>query len=91
VIQTGEASFTSETTMGQSTPWRTVREAASRALCGEKTIYAEVKAGRLRAARIGGRRDIRILDEWLDDWLVELMRTGGRACQSGLAMTEVWR
>jgi excisionase family DNA binding protein len=58
--------------MGQSdsTPWRTVREAAQRALCGEKLIYREVQAGRLRAARIGGRRDIRILDQWLDDRLI---------------------
>jgi excisionase family DNA binding protein len=52
------------------TPWRTVPEAARRAGVGDKTIYKEVRAGRLRAARIGGRRDIRILDDWLDDWLV---------------------
>jgi len=52
-----------------TTPWRTVQQVADRALCGPKLIYREVKAGRLRAARIGGRRDIRILDAWVDAWL----------------------
>jgi hypothetical protein len=28
-----------------------------------------VGAGRLRAARIGGRRALRFLPEWIDDWL----------------------
>jgi len=51
-------------------PWLTVPEAAQRARVGTKTIYAEVKAGRLRAARIGGRRDLRVLCTWVDDWLV---------------------
>ncbi len=51
-------------------PWLTPREAASRARVGTKVIYREVKAGRLRAARIGGRRDLRILEQWVDDWLV---------------------
>jgi excisionase family DNA binding protein len=54
-----------------STPWLTVREAAARARCGVKTIYREVEAGRLKAARIGGRRELRLLPEWIDDWLVQ--------------------
>ncbi len=48
----------------------TVREAAARARCGTKAIYREVAAGRLRAARIGGRRDLRMLAEWVDQWLL---------------------
>jgi excisionase family DNA binding protein len=52
-------------------PWLTVREAAGRARCGVKTIYREVRAGRLRAARIGGRRELRLLAEWIDEWLVD--------------------
>ena len=52
------------------TPWRTVTQAAARAQVGEKTIYREAKAGRLRHARVGGRRDIRFLDSWIDDWLI---------------------
>ena len=52
------------------TPWLTVREAAARARCGSKLIYREVRAGRLRAARVGGRRELRFLDQWIDEWLV---------------------
>jgi len=51
------------------TPWLTVREASARAKCGPKVIYSEVKASRLRAARIGGRRDLRFLASWIDAWL----------------------
>jgi excisionase family DNA binding protein len=51
------------------TPWLTVREAAGRAKCGVKTVYREVRAGRLRAARIGGRRELRLRPEWIDEWL----------------------
>lgn len=51
------------------TPWLTVNEAAERARCGIKTIYREVRAGRLKAARIGGRRELRLLPEWVDAWL----------------------
>jgi excisionase family DNA binding protein len=52
-----------------SSPWLTIREAAAYARCGVKLLYREVKAGRLRAARIGNRRDLRILQAWIDDWL----------------------
>jgi excisionase family DNA binding protein len=50
-------------------PWFTVAEAAQRARCGVKTVYREVQAGRLRAARIGGRRELRLRPEWVDAWL----------------------
>jgi excisionase family DNA binding protein len=55
-----------------TTPWRTVREIAARWRCGEKLVYREIAAGRLRAARIGGRRDYRILDEWADEALIRM-------------------
>lgn len=54
---------------GAESPWLTAAEAARRARCGVKVVYREVAAGRLRAARIGGRRDIRVLAAWVDDWL----------------------
>lgn len=54
-----------------SSPWLTVSQAADRARCGPKLIYREVRAGRLRAARIGGRRELRLLAEWVDHWLLE--------------------
>jgi hypothetical protein len=64
-----------ETTMDDNQPtttptrWRTVKQAAARALTGEKLIYREMKAGRIRHAKIGGRREIRTTDEWIDEWL----------------------
>jgi excisionase family DNA binding protein len=50
--------------------WITVDEAARRARCGIKLIYREVRAGRLRASRVGGRRELRLLGEWVDEWPV---------------------
>ncbi len=54
---------------GPLSPWLTVKEAAERARCGIKTIYREVKAHRLKAARVGGRRELRFRPEWIDAWL----------------------
>ena len=54
---------------GSRSPWLTVKEAADRARCGPKLIYREVKARRLKAARLGGRRELRFLAEWIDEWL----------------------
>ena len=51
-------------------PWLTVTEAAARVRCGPKLIYREVRAKRLKAARVGGRRELRILPEWIDAWLL---------------------
>lgn len=51
-------------------PWLTVTEAAERARCGPKLIYREVRANRLKAARVGGRRELRLLSEWIDAWLL---------------------
>ena len=53
-----------------ATPWRTVTQAAARAQVSEKTVYREAKAKRLRHAKIGGRRELRFLDSWIDDWLI---------------------
>jgi excisionase family DNA binding protein len=51
------------------TVWFTVLQAAAAAQVGKKTIYNAVKAGRLRAARIGGGRNLRIHKDWISDWL----------------------
>ena len=59
-----------QVSIDHDTPWLTVRQAAQRAQCGVKLIYREVKVGRLRAARVGGRRELRILAEWVDAWLI---------------------
>ena len=60
-------------------PWLTVGEAAQRARCGVKTVYREVQAGRLRAARIGGRRELRLRLEWVDTWLDQTSAMAMRA------------
>jgi excisionase family DNA binding protein len=50
--------------------WMTVIQIAQRLKCSPKTVYAEIAAGRLRAAKIGGRRSMRILPEWADEYLI---------------------
>lgn len=56
--------------MNDAILWLTVDEAAARARCGVKTIYRAVRSGQLRAVRIGGRRELRFLESWIDDWLL---------------------
>lgn len=54
----------------QSKPaWLTVEQAAAHAQIGKRTVYSEVKAARLKAARVGGRRELRFRVEWIDAWL----------------------
>lgn len=57
-------------------PWITVGEAATWARCGVKLIYREVRAGRLQAVRVGGRRELRLRPEWIDAWLLARDPTG---------------
>jgi excisionase family DNA binding protein len=51
------------------TPWLTVKQAAARAQVGRRLIYREVAAHRLKAAHVGGRRELRFLPAWVDAWL----------------------
>jgi excisionase family DNA binding protein len=53
----------------QQSPWLTAKEAGCRGRVGAKVIYRESKAGRLRHARVGGRRELRFRPEWIDQWL----------------------
>ena len=53
----------------ETVTWLIAREAAVHARCGVKLVYREAKAGRLRHARVGGRRELRFKPEWVDDWL----------------------
>lgn len=52
-----------------SSPWLTVEQGAARALVSRRTIYDACRNGRLRHARVGNRRDIRLRSEWIDQWL----------------------
>src|SRR5262245_47198856 len=51
-------------------PWLTVREAAERARCSTKFVYAQIKRGKLRAARLGVRGELRLHRDWIDAWIV---------------------
>lgn len=52
-----------------TSPWLTAQQAAARAQVGIKLIYSEAARSRLRAARVGGRRSLRFLPSWVDQWL----------------------
>ncbi len=49
--------------------WLTPPQCAAEGQHGVKVIYGAVKRGDLRAARIGGRRDLRIHRTWYREWL----------------------
>ena len=49
--------------------WATVAQEARRIQTSPGVIYLACRAGQLRHARVGGRRDIRLRPEWTDAWL----------------------
>ncbi len=49
--------------------WLTLRHAAARAAVSEGTLKREVRRGRIRAARVGGRRCLRFRPSWVGAWL----------------------
>lgn len=55
--------------VGPTPTWLKIADAAKRAQCGEATIRREVRAGRLRAVKVGGRRSLRFRVESIDEWL----------------------
>jgi len=50
--------------------WLDVRRAATRALVSPSTILRELRAGRLRGYRVGGRKCWRVRPEDVDAWLM---------------------
>ncbi len=60
------------------TTWLKAKPAA--AYAGDvdvKTLYAAVKAGDLKAARIGAGRNLLFCTEWIDAWLAASATQGG--------------
>ena len=55
--------------IASSSQWLKLREATAYVHVSAATLRREIRAGRLRAARVGGRRCIRLRRESLDDWL----------------------
>lgn len=49
--------------------WLTAPEAAEYLRVGLNTFFAECRAKRIRHARVGGRKAIRVKREWLDEFL----------------------
>lgn len=65
-----ETPDTPEGASEDDSPWLTAREAGKRARCSHKLIYAAVRSGKLKAARLtSSRRAVRIHTEWLDAWI----------------------
>lgn len=53
-------------------PWLTLTDAGAYAKRGKRYLAREVKSGRLRAARVGGRGELLFRREWIDGWLEDL-------------------
>lgn len=52
-----------------SSPWLDAGQGASYARVSRKLLYRAIRSGRLRAARVGGRRQVRLRREWLDEFI----------------------
>lgn len=57
--------------MPADSPWKTMREAGQRVGRGERFMRREAHSGRLRAASIGGRKQLLTKDDWIDAWVLE--------------------
>jgi excisionase family DNA binding protein len=55
-------------------PWLNLREAAKYIKRSPRFTASEIKNGRIRAARIGGRGEVLTKAAWLDEYLEELAR-----------------
>lgn len=55
-------------------PWMTTAEAATYVRRGRRWIRKQMQDGRLRAATVGGRKELLFRREWLDQ-LIEDMST----------------
>jgi excisionase family DNA binding protein len=59
--------------------WIDLPRAAERAVVSESTIKREVRRGRIRCARVGGRKLLRFRPEWIDQWLEGSSSPEGRS------------
>jgi excisionase family DNA binding protein len=52
----------------------TAKEAAAYLKHGRRFVLREIHAGRLRAALVGGRREVLTRSEWCDAWATDQAR-----------------
>jgi excisionase family DNA binding protein len=52
-----------------TSPWLTAAEAATYLKRGKRFVLREIKLGRLRGARVGGRGEVLTRAEWCDQWV----------------------
>jgi excisionase family DNA binding protein len=52
-----------------NSPWMTAQEAALYLKRGRRFVRNEIKAGRLRGAIVGGRREVLTRRDWCDAWV----------------------
>ena len=58
----------------QPSPWMTAAEAAAYLKRGRRFILREIRAGRLRAARIGGRGEVLTSRAWCDQFVTDMAK-----------------
>lgn len=63
----------------------TIDEAAEVACCAPGTIRRAVRDGRLRAARAGTRGELRFLQRWIDEWLIDQLMPEDQAIDLALS------
>ena len=56
---------------GAASPWMTAAEGAAYIKRGKRFLMRQIHAGRVRAARIGGRGEILTRPDWLDQYVQE--------------------
>jgi hypothetical protein len=54
-----------------SSPWLTSSDAGRYLQRGRRFIIREIRAGRMRGATIGGRREVFTRTEWCDQWVLD--------------------
>src|SRR5262245_25695612 len=52
-----------------ASPWLTATQAARYLHRGRRFVLREIHAGRLRAALVGGRKEVLTRTEWCDEWV----------------------
>lgn len=55
----------------EPSPWMNSTEAGAYLHKGRRFVLKEIRAGRLRAATVGGRGEVLTRREWCDHWVVD--------------------